>query len=60
MQDALRWTDPTTLSSEAFTVLSEGIEMLGWTTFSEGDEQSWLESLLEVGWHIAPAEGARP
>jgi hypothetical protein len=55
MCDALSWTDPTTLNSESFTVLAEGIEMLDWTTFSEADEEAWLERLLEARWNLGAA-----
>jgi len=55
VRDALKWTDPTTLNSESFTVLSEGIDMLAWSTLSEFEEEAWLERLLEARWYLAPA-----
>lgn len=60
LQDALRHTDPTTLNSEAFTVFSKGVSMLGWFTFSEADEERWLQELLEAGWCLAPAADEKP
>jgi hypothetical protein len=55
MQDALKWTDPETLNSESFTVLSEGIDLLGRETFSEGAEEAWLTRPMEARWDLVPS-----
>jgi hypothetical protein len=57
MLDALQWTEPHELAfaSDAFKEMRHGIELLRQSTFSEGEEEEWLVSLVETGWNLAPA-----
>jgi hypothetical protein len=55
ISDTLRWTDPSMLTSESLSVLSDGIDLLGRSSFSEDEEEMWITSLLEAGWSLVPA-----